>query len=269
VLYALGGGALWRFDVGGRGRTRLADFGRLFGYPCTLAQLSMSDDARVFTFHARDPRTRARRDAAVFDRATGRAQVYRIGAFPLDETRVDRRGRVVLIDGGKAGYRLWDFRAGRVVELRWNETDRPGGHADLGAGTMVNGDGWDTGLIWRSIDAPRTLRSLLRYPRPDGKPNWTIAEHVSMQADGERFAVVSTYGGDGSWSAFENEVFLVFTDGSGVRRLAHTRSANRRPLDYWAQPRATVDRAGRFIVFTSSLGSADRLDVLILQIPSL
>jgi len=116
----------------------------------------------------------------------------------------------------------------------------------------------------------RNLRNIVHYRLKDGNRNWSIADHVSLRADAETFVVASTYAGDGSYSAFEDEIYLAYTDGSGFVRLAHTRSTEANPdraKRYWAQPRATVDRAGRWVVWTSDLGSTSRTDVLMLEIP--
>lgn len=61
------------------------------------------------------------------------------------------------------------------------------------------------------------------------------------------------------------------TDGAGFVRLAHTQSTGTNPnkaARYFAQPRAVVDRAGKYIVYTSDLGSTSRTDVMILKVPS-
>lgn len=86
----------------------------------------------------------------------------------------------------------------------------------------------------------------------------------------ETFVIGSTYGGDGSWAAFEDEIYLAYTDGSGFVRLAHSRSAQVGPnadRNCYASPRAVVDRLGRYVVYTSDLGSPSHMDVMILRIP--
>ena len=49
---------------------------------------------------------------------------------------------------------------------------------------------------------------------------------------------------------FEVELFLQYTDGS-VRRLVHHRSST---CGYWVQPRASLSRDGRYVVFASDWG---------------
>jgi hypothetical protein len=272
VIYALDGTRLWRLDVAHRGQagaTLVHDFTGLFDYSFQLYQMSMSEDEQVFTFHSRDSGG-DKLDVAVYDRAADRTLVFPRGSFAIDESKIDKQGRWVIVDSASdtSGFRLWDWRAGTVLKFGWNQTDRPGGHEDLGHTSMVNGDVWSAGLIWRSFDDPREpkLRSLVSYLDADGAANWTLSDHVSYRTDAETFVVASTYGGDGSWSAFEKEIYLAYTDGSGFVRLAHSRTTDQGG-NYWAQPRAVVDRLGRYVVYTSTLGQSSRLDVMVLAIP--
>ncbi len=279
VIHALDGRRLWRLDVSRRGMagaTVTQDFEGLFPYPFRLAQLSMSGDDRVFTFHSRDPQTGAKLDVAVFDVTTGATRVFPRDGWAIDESRIDKTGRWVMVSGAglRAGFRMWDLQTGAITVFAHDDPDaRAGGHADLGRSLFVNGDGWETGLVVRAYGAQHGaggIQNIVRYLRPDGKLNWSIADHASLRSDAESFVVGSTYGGDGTWGAFEDEIYLAYTDGSGFVRLAHTRSdevAADRGARYWAQPRAVVDRAGRHIVFTSDLGSSARTDVLLLFVP--
>src|SRR5262249_54435270 len=130
----------------------------------------------------------------------------------------------------------------------------------------------ETGLIVRNFSKPYNdgIHNILRYVRQDGSPNWTIADHVSMRTDEERYVIGSTYGGDHTNAPFENEIYLVYMDGSSCVRLGHTRSdssGSTSDLRYFAQPRASVDRDGRFVIYASNLGSSSRVDVMMLRIP--
>jgi hypothetical protein len=81
-------------------------------------------------------------------------------------------------------------------------------------------------MHWDSLHAPRNV---LQYLRTDETRNWSIAEHISLRADAETYALVSTYAGDGTWAPFEDELFHVRTDGGGFVRLGHTRSYQLHP----------------------------------------
>jgi hypothetical protein len=86
---------------------------------------------------------------------------------------------------------------------------------------------------------------------------WSGAAHVSAPDGGGWFFVSMFASGDpkplpGEWRPYTNEVLQVRTDGSEVRRLAHHRS---RPFNsYWYQPRASVSRDGRRLVYSSNYG---------------
>jgi hypothetical protein len=60
------------------------------------------------------------------------------------------------------------------------------------------------------------------------------------------------------WQPFENERFVVSLEGN-VNRLAHHRSSE---CGYWAQPRATWSKTGRWVAFSSdwSLASCETSD---------
>jgi hypothetical protein len=58
------------------------------------------------------------------------------------------------------------------------------------------------------------------------------------------------FGPAGVAAPFQDELFLVYLDGS-VRRLTHHRSTK---SDYWVQPRASMSRSGRYVVFASDWG---------------
>src|SRR5262249_29289187 len=148
------------------------------------------------------------------------------GDWKIDESTVDKNGTVVLIDAAvdNPGYKLWDFRTDAVTALSFLGTERAGGHADMGRGHMVNGDVYASGICLRDLDNPTVPRNIFRFLRADGTVNWSFGAHVSMRTDDERFVVGSTYLGDGKWDAFEDEIYLAFTDGSKFVRLAHTRS---------------------------------------------
>src|SRR5262249_49643491 len=135
----------------------------------------------------------------------------------------------------------------------------------------VNGDGYTTGILARPSATPKVNRNIVQYKRTNGKLNWSIADHFSMRSDAEKFVVGSTYAGDHTWGAFEDEIYIAYLNGSGFVRLGHTYSAEASSDSgwrYYAQPRAVVDRQGRYVVFTSDLGSSKRTDVMILKIPN-
>jgi hypothetical protein len=72
---------------------------------------------------------------------------------------------------------------------------------------------------------------------------WETLWHISCQGPKGRCVVSSGATGIN----FNNEIFELYLNGS-VRRLTHHRSSN---CGYWVQPRASVSKDGKFIVFDS------------------
>src|SRR5262249_19523470 len=153
----------------------------------------------------------------VYDRAKDKVWIFpRPSGWDIDESTLDKDGRLALVEGAmwNQGFKLWDFRNGTYETFDMVATENAGGHKDLGHAHMVNNDGWLSGLSVRDFSQPYGdgIRNILQYKRPNGSLNWTIAEHASMRTDEERYVVGSTYGGDHTGSAFENEIYLAFMD---------------------------------------------------------
>ena len=72
-------------------------------------------------------------------------------------------------------------------------------------------------------------------------------EHISCQGPAG-VCLITTL--DSASGALAGEVFLQYTDGR-IERLAHHRSSG---CGYWVQPRASLSRDGRYVVFASDWG---------------
>lgn len=267
TLYALdrAGLKLYRLDVsrrGARGYTLLRDFATFFPGK-RFKHLTVSDGGTVFSMVLTE--SGATLEAIVWRRTDNRILHLSAGlGETINETQISKAGHRVVVhyDSGRAD--LWNLTTGAVTMLP-NST----GHWDNGVEWMSNGDGILTGAQVRTYADPLAPGNILRYLR-DGKPVWCIAEHTSLRADDESRMVLSTYGRCSVWAPMEDEIILVQTNGFGFLRLAHTRScecAGSRAERYYSQPRAVPSRDGRWIVWTSDLGSATRTDVLIVKVP--
>jgi Tol biopolymer transport system component len=95
-----------------------------------------------------------------------------------------------------------------------------------------------------------------------------------MLADDESWETVGTYHDPAinlpNYHLFEDEIMQVATDGSQrIRRLCHTRSAidnQTATTGYWATPKPTISRDGRYIAFTSNWEKSGRYDLFILKV---
>lgn len=145
------------------------------------------------------------------------------------------------ISSGAFGGRVYDGHAhgdlgithdGREFFMTW-EIYHPSGSAYLG---------------YRWLPGPAAGAAEPDYLVPI---DWGSAgQHISCQ--GPPGACLVTAGTDESngWQALEGELFLLALDGS-VRRLVHHRSSS---CGYWAQPRASLSRDGRWALFASDWG---------------
>jgi len=77
-------------------------------------------------------------------------------------------------------------------------------------------------------------------------------------------------GGTGETGVWENEIMQVsLSDPLSFKRLCHTYSRvtniDADTNGYWAIPKGTISRDGRFIAFTSNWGDSGRTDLFILD----
>jgi hypothetical protein len=86
--------------------------------------------------------------------------------------------------------------------------------------------------------------------------DWGNGDHISCRGPNGVCLVTAGTLADNGWNPFEGEVFIQRTDG-GVLRLAHHRSSR---CGYWVQPRATISRDGRYVVFASDWGQPTGAD---------
>jgi hypothetical protein len=273
VLYALGGTKLWRVDVAqtGAGRyTLVHDFAGIVGYPFVAWQLGKADDDNEFTFTTKPDTSSPAIDAVVYKRDSNQTFIFpRPSSFLIDESQMSKDGQRVIIPSrdGSGEWRIWSWATGQVDVVPWDATARSGGHYDGGHAKLVNADNWQSGFQRRDWVLPglETPQNFFKFVEKDGTTlNWTVPNHVSMRSDDESIVIASTYGSNGTGQPFEREVVLIRTDGSGFVRLGHTLGTR---SDYFSEPRGVVDRSGKYVVYTSDLGSASRLDVMILKIP--
>jgi hypothetical protein len=230
--------------------------------------------------------------------------------FTMHSQLVDQSGRYVMLytsdayyNGGAgpaARFYIWDTSTDVITPA----TVRPGGHAELGHGVMINQDCCTAsqfdGLQWqfRSLAAMDTTRDVLTTTQT---PHETyIADHATWnQAQPVTLVPIisATYryqDGPGGlnnqpWRAWDDEVIAIRTDGVDqiVWRFAHHRSSAQMPtnparVEFWATPRPQISLDGKYVLITSNwertLGfdpgqsmpngeTGDRQDVFLLRLP--
>ena len=144
----------------------------------------------------------------------------------------------------------------------------------LGTGTIVGFDNYADGISLRRLDSAHVFKDVLLFRNEDGVSDWTNDFHGSMLANNEDWITIGTYREPSSTfpstGIFRDEIFQVALDGSGrVRPICHTRSSIDNKTDttgYWAMPKPTISKDGRFIAFTSNWEKGGRYDLFIARI---
>jgi hypothetical protein len=80
-----------------------------------------------------------------------------------------------------------------------------------------------------------------------------------------------------AWTQFENEIALVYLDGSVPRHVVHPRSltvepyyaykaGNTKVIAYWSQVHPVVSRSGKYIIYSSTWGGNNNVSVYVARI---
>lgn len=285
--YYDGGMKFYSFNVSSGRFTLIKDFGFLSGGKDFLRQMYMSADDDVFCWlHIRsgvnngDPIY-----YLVYRRSTDKVLYHNsctVYAGGVDEVHVDKSGRWlhVVIPTPQAdgtGTRFLNLQTGEFQKLV-KAVDHPPGHGDLGTGTIVGFDNYDDGISLRRLDSVRQFRDVFYFRtgigRNGGVADWTQDFHGTMLADNEDWITIGTYDDPAvnlpDSGIYEDEVLQVSLDGSErIRRICHTRCAidnHTNTTGYWAAPKPTISRDGRFIAFTSNWEKSGRYDLFIAHI---
>ncbi len=170
--------------------------------------------------------------------------VSKLGAYLVVQWKRDGEARC-------SGLESFDIRTGDFIG---RVTDHHN-HGDLG----VDSDGVTEFFMTHETSSPqdnnRPAISMRLLPggATSSPPvylqaiDWADEDHISCQ--GPNGVCLVSWGslGESYDTPFENELFLQYTDGA-VMRLAHHRSSK---CGYWVQPRASISRDGRYVVFAS------------------
>jgi hypothetical protein len=271
VVYCHSGLRLYSYNVVMNNYELVHDFaGQVAGD--TIWQMSRSLDDDTFGFHLKNSRNDYKVVGyAAWKRRTN--ELYAISDSQVNEVQVDKTGRFLVVtmelpdppppppDSG-IEVRVVDLQTKQISDLKDGGPDFAPGHHDCGRGTIVGADNWNNRYTFRQLASPHRFTTTLGFGS-----DWSLSGHVSLLADDESWALVSTFVANKlpNSGVFKNELLLAATDGTGrVRRLAHHHSVYR---DYADTPRANLSRDGRFAAFTSNWGSPSRRDVFVVQIP--
>jgi uncharacterized SAM-binding protein YcdF (DUF218 family) len=281
-----GGMRLYAYNVARKAFKLLKDFSSIARGRDYLQQMYMSADDDVFCWLLQRVGNDEPYAYLVYRHSTNRilhnnpASAY-VGG--INEVHLDKSGRWMTIhlnqtQPDNSATRILNVQTGAIETLQRNEADTPAGHGDLGTETIVGFDNWQDGITWRWLGAPHTPRRVFYFRtaigRDGGVTDWTHDFHGTMLADNEDWITIGTHR-DPSATQFgtgiyDDEIIQISLDGSErIRRICHTRSAyddKTETSGYWAAPKPTISRDGRFIAFTSNWEKSGRYDLFIVRI---
>jgi hypothetical protein len=289
VLYTFandlkGGMRLYAFNVRRKEFKLLKDFSFLSrGRPDYLHQMNMSADDDVFSWSRSRTGHNGPVAYLVWRRSTDKVLFDTPNTMDLNEVHVDKSGRWLNIplnrplpDG--AAMQFLNLDTGKVTKIVRDAPDFQPGHGDLGTDSIAGFDAWSNGINWRRLSAPHSVRHVFFFRtaigRNGGVADWTHGFHGTMLADNEDWITIATFHDPSATQPgtgiYDDEVLQVSLDGSErIRRICHTRSAIDNKTDstgYWAMPKPTISRDGRFIAFTSNWERSGRYDLFIVRI---
>jgi hypothetical protein len=279
--YRDGGMHLYTYNVVTRRYTLVEDFSSLGGSDDYLWRMTMSADGDVFAWS----QFRVGRGEEnpiyllIWRKSTDRVLNHMPTNGILEKIGLDKTGRYASIaykskqaDMTYAAYLT--VATGHLENLKWNSSDSPAGHGDMGTGFSAGFDNWACGINRRWLNNVHAPQTVFRLTDEHGTVDWTMDLHATLLADNEDWITIGTYREPSSTfpstGVFRDEIFQVALDGSGrVRRICHTRSSIDNKTDttgYWAMPKPTISTDGRFIAFTSNWEKSGRYDLFIARI---
>ncbi len=296
--YYDGGMKLYAYDVTAgtsSGFTLIKDFSSYNEGNDFLRQMYVSGDDDVFCFmHVRAGYNDGEPVYYFVYRKSTNSVLYHnpssAYAGGINEVHVDKSGKWLAIalnqtQSDNTRSRFLNIATGSVEALSFNANDNPGGHGDIGTEREAGFDNWSDGIKVRQYSDLHNPENVFLYHTAAGERDWTQDFHGSLLADNEDWLTIGTYDDKDirdltDYGIFEDEIAQVTLDGSHrVRRIAHTRSdvaadepqtGEITPDDsngYWAMPKPTVSKDGRYIAFSSNWENSGRLDLFILRVP--
>jgi hypothetical protein len=277
-----GGMRAYAYNVASHSFTLLKDFSSLAGGRDYLHQMNKSADDDVFSWSIlRVGNNGVPVAYLVWRRSTDKILAHAPNTMDFNEVHVDKTGHWLnvplnkpLPDGDSMEFVNLD--TGEVTKILDGAPDYRPGHGDLGTDCIVGFDNDTDGFTWRRMSTPHVLRHVFYLrtgPGPTGgAADWTQDVHGTMLADNEDWMTLATFVDPTvhlpHYGIFEDEIFQISLDGSQrFRRLLHHRSRIGNPAqDYWAMPKPTISRDGRFIAYTSNWENSGRYDLFIARI---
>jgi hypothetical protein len=282
--YSDGGMRLFTYNVATDTFTLVGDLNQVNAGSDYLFQMNKSADDDVFSWSVMRPGNDGKPVAyVVYKRSTNKVLFYVKNTMDFNEVHVDKTGHFLNIplnrplpDGDSMEFLNLD--TGVVTKILDGAPDFRPGHGDLGTNCVVGFDNDTDGITTRRLDEPHNPHYAFWYRTglgpTGGVEDWTQDSHGTMLADNEDWITEGTFTDPTinlpSTGLFKDEIFQVALDGSqSIRRLLHHRSSidfQTATTGYWAMPKPTISRDGRFIAYTSNWEKSGRYDLFIAKI---
>src|ERR1051326_2101156 len=262
--------------------TMVKDFGPLLspGNPDYLFEMHMDAHDDIFTFmQYRVGDNGNPIYFIVWKRSTGQVLLHIRNDQTLDANTCipDKSGRWIFfplnkVQADKSAHKIWDSQTNTWQTIYWTGADDSPSHGDAGTGILVGPWNFSGGANLRSLTDVHKSTVVFDYKDANGIVDWSNDQHMTLYADDESWATMALWGESNvsNTRAFKDEVMQFALDGSQrIRRLFHHRSQidNLTPASgYWALPKPTISRDGRFIAFTSNWDNSGRYDLFIARI---
>ena len=277
--YTGGGMRLYTYNVATHRYSLLKDFSALGTPSDYLWEMSMSTDGDVFAWSQK----RVGQDNPIYylvwRKSADKVLYHNATNGLITKVRLDKSGRYLALQhanfqADQITNAYLTLSTGHVEPTRWNASDSPTGHGDLGTGFIAGFDNWASGINRRWLNNVHAPQLVFRFQDAKGVVDWTNDLHGTMLADNEDWITIGTYHEPSATlpntGVFTDQIMQVALDGSGRwRRICYTRSSIDNRSDttgYWAMPKPTISRDGRFIAFTSNWEKSGRFDVFIARI---
>jgi hypothetical protein len=246
--------------------------------------MNMSADDDVFSWSLmREGRDGIPLAYLVWRRSTDKVLFKVENTMDFNEVHVDKTGHWMNIPLNKSlpngdSMEFLNLDTGTVTPILDGAPDYRPGHGDLGTNCIVGFDNDLDGITWRPMSAPHSPRHVFYFRTGLGKDggvaDWTQDFHGTMLADNEDWITIGTYDDPAIMlpdsGIYEDEILQVSLDGSErIRRICHTRCSvdnKTNTSGYWAMPKPTISRDGRFIAYTSNWENSGRYDLFIAKI---
>jgi hypothetical protein len=279
-----GGMRLYAYNIRKRAFALVKDFRSISNGHDYLHQMNMSADDDVFSWSLmREGRNGVPLAYLVWRRSTDKILFKTENTMDFNEVHVDKTGHWLNIPLNKPlangdSMEFLNLDTGAVTPILDGAPDFRPGHGDLGTDCIVGFDNDLDGITWRRMSAPHSPRHVFYFRTGIGKnggvADWTQDFHGTMLADNENWITIGTYDDPAitlpDSGIYEDEILQVSLDGSErIRRICHTRSSidnKTNTSGYWAMPKPTISRDGRFIAYTSNWENSGRYDLFIAKI---